>query len=77
MKNKMVQVFWVDSMAMGGWRELEENVQMNCESVGFLILKNKERIILALNFVHGQNAVPWGHHLHIPMVSVKKIKYLK
>jgi len=77
MKNKMVHVFWVDSMSRQGWVDHKPSISLKCESVGFMLEKNKERIVLAKSYSHGEHAVSWGDHMHIPMCAVTKIRVLK
>ena len=49
-----VEVKWVDPAANGGWKPLKETIEeaepTPCRSVGFLIRRDKRRVVLAQSF---------------------------
>ena len=67
-----VEVEWIDSINSGGWREVPKS-DMSCRSVGMLVEKSKDRIILAQN----NSAFCAGHYTEIPRIAVKRIRKLK
>jgi len=72
-----VVVDWIDSVGQGHWGEYDEKTDMRCTSVGFLLKKDKTRIVLAMNKSH-QGATPgYGHYMTIPALAVKKIRKLR
>lgn len=46
-KQQMVMVKWVDSAAEGGWKTEPEGGISACESIGFLIKKDRTEVIVA------------------------------
>lgn len=78
-----VHVKWVDSAGSSGWRsfdELHSNL-MKCETIGWLVLEDKEKITIALNGVFdGTSERPFGEFITIPKVAILKrhgIKVIK
>lgn len=71
-KTAPVIVRWVDSMKASGWHDYKET-GMECTSVGHLIKKTKERVVIAMN----RSTCGDGDYMEIPMVAVKSVKRLK
>jgi len=73
-KYPIVKVIWVDSSARYGWQPVvdDDDVPLEVTSVGFLLKKTKERLIMA------SHAAPDGVHsqMHIPRVAIKRVTYL-
>ena len=69
---KAVRVDWIDSTAQGGWGDYMET-DMRCCSIGILIHKDKDVVVLAQNWSNSY----LGEYITIPMVAVKKVKVLK
>ena len=69
-----VCVEWIDSMGCAGWGDYTPS-NMNCVSVGFLVEKNKDRVILALN--KSLHVGRHGDYMEIPLCAVKRIRKLK
>jgi hypothetical protein len=69
-----VRVTWLDSVMSPGWvNESPLGDNMEHESVGYLVAKTKDRIVLA----QSRGAYSIGQHLTIPRCAVKSIKRLK
>ena len=71
-KTEPVLVRWIDSMKSSGWREFEET-NMECASVGHLVKKTKDRVIICMNRSHCGD----GDYMEIPTCAIKSIKKLK
>lgn len=73
---KPVLVEWIDSAVTGGWNSKEaykNPSDYSCVTVGILLNKTKDRIIIALN----QSAHQYGEIIEIPLVAVKRIRKLR
>ncbi len=75
-KYPIVCVHWLDSYVRDDWQtpsEAKEQVPSHCMTVGFLIIKSKEKVIIASGKSEGGNlSSTWA----IPRACVKKIQYL-
>ena len=71
-KTKPVIVRWIDSMGSSGWRKYEAS-GMECTSIGHLVEKTKDRVVICQNRSHCGD----GDFMEIPLVAVKSIKRLK
>ena len=76
---KIIEVVWIDSHYMPGWRDDKEIKEWNpdkwlCHSVGFLVNKDKNWLTICLNYVDFGNK---GHVEKIPVVAIKKITILR
>jgi hypothetical protein len=75
----MVHVQWVDSMRTGGWRSRNEAVEdferddLACESVGFLLAENDERVMICRD----RSARLVDDTMIIPRVAIRSVKELK
>lgn len=75
-KLKVVKIEWVDSCSGDNWegfKESEEHTIAKCESVGYLLRKDKEQVQIV------QNISDNGHlcaQIAIPRGCIKKITYL-
>ena len=56
MKHKIVEVLWVDSAAIRGWRSTEsvladsqEDDYLACKTTGYLLARSEDRTIIAQN----------------------------
>ena len=75
MKYKMVHVDWIDSHGANGWgQKVDEDFDLSCQTVGFLLKKSKDRISIAQS-TSNQGSI--ADVIQIPMIAVKKIKYLR
>ena len=70
---KMVLVKWVDSTSIQGWEEGDNMELCRCESVGFLIKKTKDKVILAQSLndhtYYNKFAIPRGCITSITVLS--------
>ena len=78
-KDKIVKVKWEDTVTNDNWATKENAVKWSkkdfiCESVGFLMEKNKKHIILASMRGFNEDV---SMSQKIPMGCVKSIKRLK
>lgn len=67
-----VVVRWVDSIGTSGWRS-DYDSRLECTSVGHLVEKNKQGVVICLNKSH----YTCGDYIEIPRSSIKSIKKLK
>ena len=83
---KIIEVDWVDSNGFSGWdrtdRRKEDTLKdtMLCKSVGYLLDRKPDRIILTQSqsfYTDAENANSVDSTLIIPTVAVKKIRILK
>ena len=77
--HSMVLVSWIDSQATRGWQHFEKADQRpsRCESVGYLLSKTKESVVLAQSRTLDRDALPWGELLTIPRGAVRRIRRLE
>ena len=68
-----VMVDWIDSIGQSGWGSYDHVTDMRCTSVGHLIKRDKNGIVLALN----KSAYNHGDYITIPAVAIKKVRRLK
>ena len=76
MKLKIMHVEWVDASGAAGWINKYTPVDLRCFTVGFLVTKEKDKIILAMNksFVTDKS---FGDYIEIPRVSITKMTVIK
>lgn len=77
MLRKIVKIHWVDASSGNEWTDEGEvkkwgKKNHNCESVGFLIEKNKNNVIIGSMFGEGD----YGTFQKIPKGCVKSVKRL-
>lgn len=74
----IVEVEWLDSRAFAGWAHPEEHLERSrpsrCRSVGYLLLKDRERIVLAQSCSDDSGNV--ADPLAIPRGMVKAIRVI-
>lgn len=80
-KLKLVLIEWEDSvLGFQGWKQVSENInnETNFISVGFLILRDKSKVIIYphIDLHKGKEGSGTGD-ITIPVSAIKKIKYLK
>jgi len=71
-----VYVEWIDSVGTSGWHPksaAEHPSIMTCVTVGNLISKTKDRLIISLSTSQYQH----GDIMEIPVIAVTKIKKLR
>ena len=78
-KYKPCMVEWSDANSLSGWhRENMEHDLAPCVTMGFLINKNKERILLAMNLdTQDPKDYAVGMLMAIPSGWVEKVTVLK
>ncbi len=81
-KDKIVKIQWEDTSSNSGWRDrkfLKEWARKNtmCESVGFLVAKNKRNVILAAMKDMDKRFTDYNDYHKIPRRCIKNIKILK
>ena len=69
-----VVVEWLDSNSTGGWDASHKITDMSCISVGLLVQKLPDRIVLAQS--HEADGL-YGDFIEIPRVAVKKLRRLR
>ena len=77
-KYPIVFVVWEDAFSVDAWTsdtEIVEDKLICIHSVGFLIIKNKNKITLSLN--HDLDSDTLSCVINIPRKMVKSIKFLK
>ena len=77
-KNKLVEVEWQDSCVYRGWQYTEQakvSVPSQCRSVGYMLEKDGDRIVLALSMDDDGDSV--ADVMCIPMATVKKVRNVK
>ena len=77
MNKRMVKVEWLDSCVDNGWKsehEVIENTVSHCESVGYLLKKDKTQVSIIQNVSDTGNV---SEQMSIPRRCVKRIIYLK
>lgn len=75
---------WVDSIRTTGWRpaaecqrDLEQPDFISCESVGWLVGENEQRVVLALNAQSIEGSEPMvGETIVIPRGAVLRLEVL-
>lgn len=69
-----VMVEWKDAQTTEGWSDLENKARpLECISVGLLVGRTKDRLIIAMS----KSADYYGDHLEIPLGMVKKVRRLR
>lgn len=78
-KYRMVLVEWRDAIVRAGWEHtdeaLSETDEMACTTIGYLIEKTKEHIVVAGTL--SDDGAQLNGRITIPMVWVVKIQTLK
>ena len=82
---RFVYVEWIDSHTFGGWKNVIRHVEdaeedtLLCKSVGLLLKKKKDRIIIcqSVSTPNGTDIDNVTEILTIPAISIKKLKYLQ
>ena len=73
---KIVEVVWLDSQAHGGWTDKNEmqewNGDMLCKSVGYLVRKENDRIVLAMS----ESSTSLADGLTIPRACITNLRRL-
>ena len=75
--SKLVEVEWINSCAMGKWRdkkEYENQEPITCRTAGYLLSKDKKRVIILQS---QSNEGGMSDSMTIPRVCVKRMKHLK
>jgi len=69
-----VHVLWVDSCGCRGWSRADEheNLCLSCETLGWLVVVNKQYITIAGSIEATGNTC--NHQMSIPLVAVKSIR---
>ena len=81
-KYRSVYVEWIDSSSVvtAGWKredELPDSDPILCRSVGFLYEKSKKAIRLLTTYYKQPSGLLMDGVTDIPLVAVKKLRYLK
>lgn len=76
----LVEVTWADSYGVGGWLDPDQveafiDQPHECQTLGYLLLKAKDRLVLCMNI--GIGGTNHGHLMSIPTTQVRKVRYLK
>lgn len=73
-----VEITWIDSMTHSGWRDIEEAMEKsvaNCKTVGYILRKDEDMIVLAMSW--SENAEQVSDVTCIPSVAVEEIVELE
>lgn len=73
----LVEVEWVDSSSDSGWKSKVDTRLLTCWSAGYLVHKDKEATVIALNASSTLSANSHGDTMTIPTKVVKRIRKLK
>jgi len=80
LKYPIVLVSWFDAKdGSSGWhsiKDIQAEKLATCYSVGWLVLKNEERIVVMSDYSNEENDHDGGRHITIPAGWVKSITYL-
>lgn len=68
-----VEIYWIDSMGTGGWQGRLEESRMECTTVGHLVERRKDRVVVAQSRSH----YGYADLLEIPNVAVKRVRRLR
>lgn len=79
----IIRVEWLDSNTWSGWHSVANSLQWaksefaKCESVGYLVYENEEKLVLAMNLFYGKDEDPeivetFGDLMAIPKFAIKK-----
>lgn len=74
-KENLVKIDWIDSVGTGHWGNNPVS-NLNCSTVGHLVEKKKDRVVIAMNKSYCSKD-SYGHFMEIPRVAIKKITKLK
>ncbi len=77
-KLRMVEVEWVDSCSLAGWRPVEEHLEdngvANAHTMGYVIRSNRKEITIVQTW---SDAGVLNASFSIPRSAVRKIRYLE
>jgi len=71
---RIVYVEWEDSFTSPGWRSREDYDDINIATVGWLVAKSNEGIVITSSVSDSGNVMD---QLHIPKSAIRKFKYVK
>lgn len=77
--NDRIEVFWLDSYALFGWKdssEIDSTETGICSTCGYFVRASEQSLVVALNRGHGSNMTPYGDVIFIPLVAVTSLKLL-
>lgn len=81
MKERIIDVRWVDSGTGGGWQFLThlDAAPCECRTVGFLLHENKDSITVSSSLSFGTDGKPnqAADPITIPKVAVKSRRFVK
>ena len=79
MSAKVCLVDWLDSCTEGGWVATNHVMprSAHCQTVGFIVEEDKERIVLALSRAANEFSRPWGDLIAIPKGCIIKRRIMK
>ena len=70
---KMVLIEWVDSTAVGDWTGDDDVELAKCRTMGFLLQKNKDRVVVAQST---SDIAHYDNRFGIPRGCIRSIKTL-
>lgn len=73
----LVEISWLDSSSFTGWQSKPESALLECWSAGYLVHKDKNSIVIALNCSSKASNNAFGDTMTIPRKVVTKIRRLK
>lgn len=71
---KIVEVLWADSTSSGGWDGATDLATSLCKTVGYLTVRNKNRVVVVQSTSDGGNC---DNRFAIPRGCIKSIRELK
>lgn len=78
-QNDRIEVFWLDSYALFGWKGLDEidsTETGHCSTCGYFVRASAQSLVVALNRGLGSNMTPYGDVIFIPLVAVTSLQLL-
>jgi len=70
---KIVLVKWEDSASASGWTDEDDLAPAECETVGYLLKKNKDRVVVVQST---SDIAHYDNRFAIPRGCIKSIKEL-
>ena len=75
---KRVEIEWEDSTAIGGWSDSGDLELCQCKTVGYLVTKNRNRVVVVQSTSNGGGSEEhFDNRFGIPRKCIKKITELK
>lgn len=73
----LVEVSWADSSSQTGWQRAPETDVLDCWTAGYLIHRDRNSIVVALNCSSEHSSNAFGDTMTIPASVVRKVRRLR